>query len=122
MTAALVYAELRPAPPNRLLASLPQRECGRLLAACDPVALELGVVLVEPEARIRHVYFPTDSFISLSIPVDGKNPLEVAMVGNEGMVGAPLILGVNRSELRALVHRLATELGIPTEAPTDPSA
>jgi CRP-like cAMP-binding protein len=104
MTAALMYDNLGPAPPNRLLASLPQRECGRLLAACDPVELELGGVLVEPEARIRDVYFPTDSFVSLSIPVDGKNLLEVAMVGNEGMVGVPLILGVNHSELRAMVQ------------------
>ena len=104
MTAALMDTKHRPAPSNRLLASLPHRECGRLLAVCDPVELELGVVLVEPDERIRDVYFPTDSFISLSIPVDGKNPLEVAMVGNEGMVGAPLILGVNRSELRAMVQ------------------
>ena len=104
MTAAPMHARLRPAPPNRLLASLPRRECGRLLASCDPVELRLGVVLVEPEARIRDVYFPTDSLVSLSIPIDGKNPLEVAMVGNEGMVGAPLILGVNRSALRASVQ------------------
>lgn len=94
----------RIAPPNRLLASLPRRECSRLLAACDPVELEFGVVLFEPDERIRDVYFPTDSFVSLLIPVDGKNPLEVAMVGNEGMIGAPLILGVDRSELLALVQ------------------
>ena len=104
MTAAPTHASLRPAPTNRLLASLPQRECGRLLATCDPVELELGVVLDEPEARIRDVYFPTGSFISLSIAVDGKSPLEIAMVGNEGMVGAPLSLGVNRAELRAVVQ------------------
>ena len=101
MTAALMATERRSAPPNRLLASLPRRECGRLLAACDSVQLEFGAVLFEPEARIRDVYFPTDSFVSLLIPVDGKSHLEVAMVGNEGMVGVPLILGVDRSELQA---------------------
>lgn len=94
----------RPAPPNRLLASLPRREWSRVLASCDPVELEFGAVLFEPEGRIRHVYFPTDSFVSLLIPVEGKNDLEVGMVGSEGMVGAPLILGVDRSDLRALVR------------------
>jgi CRP-like cAMP-binding protein len=94
----------RTAPPNRLLASLPRRECGRLLAACDPVELAFGAVLFEAEARIRDVYFPTDSFVSLLIPVAGKKHLQVGMVGNEGMVGAPLVLGVDRSELRALVQ------------------
>lgn len=96
-------AERRPAPPNRLLASLPRRECSRVLAACESVELEIGAVLFEPEGRIRYVYFPTDSFVSLLIPVEGKSHLEVGMVGNEGMVGAPLILGVDRSELGALV-------------------
>jgi len=94
----------RTAPANRLLASLPRRDSSRMLAACDSVELEFGAVLFEPDARIRDVYFPTNSFISLLIPVDGKHYLEVGMVGNEGMVGVPLILGVDRSELRALVQ------------------
>ena len=104
MTASLMCTQPTTAPPNRLLASLPRRECGRLLAACDAVELEIGAVLFEPDERIRDVYFPTDSFVSLLIPVDGKNHLEVCMVGNEGMVGVPLVLGVDRSELRALVQ------------------
>ena len=104
MTASLMATERRTPTPNRLLASLPRRECGRLLAACDSVELEFGAVLFEPDARIRDVYFPTDSFVSLLIPVDGRIHLEVAMFGNEGMVGVPLILGVDRSELQAMVQ------------------
>jgi CRP-like cAMP-binding protein len=94
----------RVAPLNRLLAALPRRESQRLLADCEAVELELGKVLYEPDARIRHVYFPTDSFISLMIPVDGITNLEVGLVGNEGMLGSPLILGVDVSPLRALVQ------------------
>ena len=94
----------RVAPLNRLLASLPRGESQRLLADCEAVELELGKVLYEPDARIRHVYFPTDSFISLMIPVDGTTNLEVGLVGNEGMFGSPLILGVDVSPLRALVQ------------------
>lgn len=94
----------RVAPLNRLLAALPPRLSERLLAACESVELKLGAVLNEPDARIAHVYFPTDGFISLMIPVDGASSLEVGLVGNEGMLGAPLILGMDRSPLRALVQ------------------
>lgn len=94
----------RVAPLNRLLAVLPRRESQRLLADCQAVELQLGKVLYEPDARIRHVYFPTDSFISLMIPVDGVTNLEVGLIGNEGMLGSPVILGVDVSPLRALVQ------------------
>jgi len=94
----------RVAPLNRLLAALPRGESRRLLADCEAVELEFGKVLSEPDARIRHVYFPTDSFISLMVPVDGTTNLEVGLVGNEGMLGSPLILGVDVSPLRALVQ------------------
>ena len=92
------------APLNQLLAALPQRDSKRLLAACEAVELNFGEILYEPDDRIGHVYFPTDSFVSLMIPVDAKASLEVGLVGNEGMVGTPLILGVDASPLRALVQ------------------
>ena len=94
----------RDAPLNQLLAALPQRDSKRLLARCEAVELKFGEILHEPDERIRHVYFPTDSFVSLMIPVDAKASLEVGLVGNEGMVGTPLILGVDVSPLRALVQ------------------
>jgi CRP-like cAMP-binding protein len=97
-------ANRRTAPPNRLLAGLPRRESQRLLAGCEAVELKFGEILHEPDERIRHVYFPTDSFVSLMIPVDAKASLEVGLVGNEGLVGTPLVLGVDVSPLRALVQ------------------
>ena len=96
-------ARRRP-PPNRLVQALPRRELQRLLAACEAVELSFGEVLYEPNAVIRHVYFPTDSFISLMIPVDRTANLEVGLIGDEGMLGVPLILGVEVSRLRALVQ------------------
>jgi CRP-like cAMP-binding protein len=89
---------------NHLLEVLPPRESQRMLDQCEAVDLKIGEILYQPGARIRHVYFPTDSFISLMMPVDGTSNLEVALVGNEGMLGAPLILGVNVSPLRAIVQ------------------
>jgi CRP-like cAMP-binding protein len=90
--------------PNRLLEALPHHESLRILDECDAVELEFGQVLKEPDSRIRHVYFPIDSFITMMIPIVGTGNLEVALVGNEGMLGLPLILGLNVSPLRAFVQ------------------
>jgi hypothetical protein len=91
-------------PPNRLLEALPRRESQRMLDQCEAVELKCGEVLYQPNVRISDVYFLSDSFISLMIPVDGTANLEVALVGNEGMLGSPLVLGVNVSPLRAVVQ------------------
>ena len=90
--------------PNRLLAALPLTVSRRVLAACEAVELAFGAGLYEPDARIRHIYFPTSGFVSMMIPVNGTNHLEVGLVGNEGMLGMPLVLGVDVSPLRALVQ------------------
>jgi CRP-like cAMP-binding protein len=100
---ALSTVRRRP-PPNRLLEALPRRETRRMLGQCEAVELKCGEILYQPNAPICHVYFPADSFISLMLPVDGTGNLEVASVGNEGMLGSPLVLGVKLSPLRALVQ------------------
>lgn len=92
------------APANLLLAALPAIERQRLLAGREPVQLALADTLTEPGERIRHVFFPIESFISLIATVDRHSQLEVGLVGNEGMLGAPLILGVDTSPLRGLVQ------------------
>jgi hypothetical protein len=89
---------------NQLLASLHRKDHQHMVAACDKVDLCAGDILWEPEARIRHVYFPLDCFISQLVPVDLRANLELALVGNEGMLGTPLILGVNTSSLQSLVQ------------------
>ncbi|MBI4290215.1 MAG: Crp/Fnr family transcriptional regulator [Betaproteobacteria bacterium] len=89
---------------NRLLSALPRKDFQRLLAGCEQVQLTVAEVLCEPAERIRHVYFPADSFITQLSPVDGHASLEASLVGNEGMLGVPLVLGVNVSPMRALVQ------------------
>ena len=89
---------------NHLIERLPRRERGRLLALCEPVQLVLSEVLCEAGAALRHVYFPTEGFISLVAQVDQHPGLEVGMVGHEGMVGSPLVLGLAASPVRALVQ------------------
>jgi len=89
---------------NRLIEALPRKDRQRFLAACEPVDLAFSEVLAKPGERVRHVYFPTESFISLISPIDGSGGLEVGMVGDEGMLGLPLVLGVDVSPLRAVVQ------------------
>lgn len=89
---------------NRLLAGLPSKDRRHLLAQCEPANLVLADVLHEPGERIRHVYFPTGSFISLISPLNGHERLEVGLVGDEGMLGTSLVLGVNSARTLALVQ------------------
>lgn len=89
---------------NLLLDSLPAADRARVLAACDPVELSFQEVLSEPGESIRHVYFPTGSFISLLTPMGGRSKLEVALTGNEGVYGVPVALGVGISPVLALVQ------------------
>jgi CRP-like cAMP-binding protein len=89
---------------NRLLDDLPRRVHHDLLADCEHVELALGRVLAEPGKPIGHVYFPSESFISLVTEMGGGPSLEVALVGNEGMLGVPLVLGIGISPVHAVVQ------------------
>ena len=95
---------------NRLLAALPRREYQRLLTSLEPVTLTFGEILYEPGKPIRHVYFPSDSLVSLLTLVEGHMALEIGLVGREGMLGIPVALGINDSPVRALVQGTGTAL------------
>jgi CRP-like cAMP-binding protein len=89
---------------NSLLAALPRKSYLRLLPGLAPVELVFGEVLYDAGDTIRDVYFPTQSLVSLLTLVEGHLALEVGMVGREGMVGVPLVLGSDVSPVRALVQ------------------
>jgi CRP-like cAMP-binding protein len=97
---------------NSLLAALPHAEYERLLADFETVVLRFGDVLYEPGDTIDHVYFPNVSLVSLLTLVDGHLALEVGLIGRDGMVGVPLILGHKTSPVRALVQGGGTALRI----------
>lgn len=105
----------RPAQPdiqNRLLAALPRRDYQRLSRYLEPVSLPLQQVLHEPGDTIRHVYFPQSGVISLLTVVGPNKAAEVAVVGREGVVGESTTLGINVSQVRALVQGEGTALRI----------
>jgi len=93
-----------------LLEALPGSELRRMLAGCEKIELAFADVLYTPGERLKHVYFPTRGFISLVMPVDHSAQLEVGLVGNEGMFGIPLALGVDVSPVRAVVQGAGSAL------------
>ena len=90
--------------PNRLLAALPRKDYRKLLPFLEPIELAFAEVLYEPQARIRHVYFPTNSFVSMLTTVDAQKAAEVGLIGCEGMIGVPAALGIAVSPFRAVVQ------------------
>lgn len=102
---------------NRLLERLPPLQRRQLLAQCTLVQLQFGEVLCEANTDIQHVYFPLTGFISLIARVsNGQQPIEMGMIGHEGMLGATLVLGVNVSPLHALVQGSGSALRISAAA------
>ena len=101
---------------NRLLATLTTKEYKRLLPKLKTVSLVLGEVLYEPGAVIKYVYFPNDSIISLISELSENSLLEVGMVGNEGMAGLAVFMGVNSSSTRALVQGAGTAMRMSSAA------
>ena len=95
---------------NSLLAALPRKDYQLLLARLEPITLTFGEVLYEPGETIRHVYFPGASLVSLLTLADGHLAMEVGLIGCEGMVGIPLVLGHNVSSVRALVQGAGTAM------------
>lgn len=110
---SVVHSERRLAAQNILIEMLPRPERRSLLALCEPIELVLSKTLVEVGTATRHVYFPTDGFVSLLTAVDGKSMLEVGMVGREGMLGIHVTLGLLRSPIRALVQGSGTAWRVP---------
>lgn len=89
---------------NRLLAALSPKEFQELAPDLERVSLALTQVLYKPGDVIRYVYFPLDSLVSLLSAVDKRSTLEVGVVGNEGMTGIGIFLGVKTSRFQAVVQ------------------
>lgn len=87
-----------------------------LMKLLSPAVLTLGDMLYDAQAIIRYVYFPIDCLVSLLVPQKGHLPLEVGVVGSEGIVGVPIALGVRTSLVQAVVQGSGTALRMSAEA------
>lgn len=95
---------------NRLIDGLPHKVRDRILKDCELIDLTFGQVLCERDRPLRHVYFPLTGFVSLVAEVTGHPALEMGLIGNEGVLGATLVLGVNSGRLRGVVQGSGTAL------------
>ncbi len=89
---------------NRLLAALPAADYARLLPHLEPVSLELGKALYESGSHQGYVFFPTNSIVSLLYVMEDGSSAEIAVVGNEGLVGIALFMGGESTPSRAVVQ------------------
>lgn len=94
----------RAATTNRLLAGLPELDRRRLLGRSSSIEMAAADVLYEPGKRVHDVYFPTGGSVSLITTLRGHDRLEVGLVGDEGMLGTSLVLGVTIASSLALVQ------------------
>ena len=89
---------------NHLLAALPEAEWQRWRPQLEPVAMPLGEVLSESDRILDHVYFPLTAIVSLLYVMEDGASAEIAVVGNEGIVGVSLFMGGETTPSRAVVQ------------------
>jgi CRP-like cAMP-binding protein len=102
-------------PANRLLAALPAKEYEHLLPNLEEIPLTYAEIIYEQGEAIRHIYFPNSGMISLLTHAAEGEVLEVGVVGNEGMIGLPVFLGVETSRNQVIVQGDGAALRIKTE-------
>ncbi len=101
---------------NKLLEALSAVERERLHAHLEAVEMPLAEVVYESGRPLHHVYFPTDSIVSLLYVLENGASAEIAVVGNEGVVGISLFMGGESTPSRAVVQSAGRALRLPARA------
>jgi CRP-like cAMP-binding protein len=99
-----IASELPNPRDNQLLAALPDDEWARWLPQLEAVDLPLGTVLYESGRTLTHVFFPTTAIVSMLYVMENGASAEIAVVGNEGLVGISLFMGGESTPSRAIVQ------------------
>jgi CRP-like cAMP-binding protein len=94
----------RPITENLILKTLPPEDYDRISKELEQVDMPHGQTLYHAEQRIEHVYFPTGSLVSIVSQLSDGMAIEVGLTGFEGMVGLPIVLGVDRSVHECMVQ------------------
>ncbi len=98
---------------NRLLATLPERDRSRLIPQLEILTLFAKETVHESGEEMHFVYFPLDCIVVLISSVESKAAVEVGLIGNEGMVGAPILMGARHSNSQALILMEGKALRLP---------
>jgi CRP-like cAMP-binding protein len=98
---------------NHLLAALPENEYRRLAPDLEAVQLEQGQVLYESGGRLQHMYFPTTAIVALLYVLENGASAEIAVVGNEGLLGVSLFMGGDTTPSRAVVQNAGHAYRVP---------
>lgn len=104
---------------NQLLAALPATDFERLRPQLKVVPMKLGDVLYESGASLRNVYFPTTAIVSLLYMLADGASAEIAVVGNEGMIGVSLFMGGETTTNRAVVQSAGYAYRLPSQVLKD---
>jgi len=104
---------------NHLLAALPEAESQRWLPQLERVEMPLGQVLYESGGTLSHVYFPTTAIVSLLYVMENGASAEIAVVGNEGIVGISLFMGGDSTSSRAVVQSAGLGLRLKAQVMKD---
>jgi len=100
---------------NHLLGSLPEDDLQRWLPNLEFVNMSLGEVLYEPGAALSHVYFPTTAIVSLLYVMEDGASAEIAVAGNDGIIGISLFMGGESTPSRAVVQSAGYAFRMPAE-------
>lgn len=98
---------------NRLLATLPERERARLIPQLEILTLFAKETVYEAGEEMNYVYFPLDCIVVLISSVEAKGTVEVGLIGNEGLVGATILMGAKHSNSQALILTEGKALRLP---------
>jgi CRP-like cAMP-binding protein len=101
---------------NRILSALPEADWRRLVAHLEPVRLEFKQALYAPHEPITQIYFPLNGVVSLLTGMEAGSAIEVAIVGNEGIVGLPVFLEAGSTPGHAIAQIAGDALRMPADA------
>lgn len=101
--------------PNQLISQLPSRQQQLLLQHLTPVELTVGTQLCQAGLSFTHLYWPLNAVLSLVHVLPGQLPFELALIGQEGMLGASLVLGVKWAPVTAIVQTRGLALQLPVQ-------
>lgn len=104
MTSPTAMIKNRSLSGNQILAAMPEAELQRWLPQLELIQMSLGQIIFEPGAELEYAYFPLNAIVSLLYVMENGESAEIALVGNDGVLGITVLMGGNSTTMRAVVQ------------------